>query len=172
MMQRISREVNKSSSDTELAQGKNKSRKSKSKEKWPLLEGLTVDELARYRRRRIQGQPKDNLGLNIEAESEDLVSEYREAFRAQSEEFLKENTWLENNKRSEDLQTKDSTEDKRVFDREDIKEHEEGYTELPTEYIKGVSSLTQVNNDKTMETEANSNMIHASSSKRPSLIRR
>ncbi|XP_043514710.1 uncharacterized protein LOC122531139 [Frieseomelitta varia] len=170
--QRISREVNKSSSDTELAQGKNKSRKSKSKEKWPLLEGLTVDELARYRRRRIQGQPKDNLGLNIEAESEDLVSEYREAFRAQSEEFLKENTWLENNKRSEDLQTKDSTEDKRVFDREDIKEHEEGYTELPTEYIKGVSSLTQVNNDKTMETEANSNMIHASSSKRPSLIRR
>ena len=57
-----------------------------------MLEGLTVDELARYRRRRIQGQPKDNLGLNIEAESEDLVSEYREAFRAQSEEFLKVST--------------------------------------------------------------------------------
>lgn len=87
--QRFSREVNKSSSDTELAQGKNKSRKSKSKEKWPLLEGLTVDELARYRRRRIQGQPKDNLGLNIEAESEYLVSEYREAFRAKSEQLLK-----------------------------------------------------------------------------------
>lgn len=79
---------------------------------------------------------------------------------------------MENNKRSEDLQTKDSTEDKRVFATEDIKEHEEGHTELPTKNIKGVSSLTQVNNDKTMETEANSNMIHASPPKRPSLIRR
>ena len=50
---------------------------------------LTVDELARYRRRRIQGQPKDNLGLNTEAENEDHVSEYREAFHVKSEEFLK-----------------------------------------------------------------------------------
>ncbi|CAD1478314.1 unnamed protein product, partial [Heterotrigona itama] len=170
--QRFSRGVNKSSSDTELAQGKSKTRKSKSKEKWPLLEGLTVDELARYRRRRIQGQPKDNLGLNIEAESENLVSEYRESFHVKSEEFLKENTWLENSKQSEDLQTKDSTKDKRVFDRKNIKEQEERHTELPTKNMKGVSSLTQVNNDKTMETEANSNMIHASPPKRPSLIRR
>lgn len=53
-----------------------------------MLEGLTVDELARYRRRRVQGQPKDNLQLYIETESEDLVSEYRQAFRARSEESL------------------------------------------------------------------------------------
>lgn len=84
-----SHEVNKSSSDTELAQSKKKNRKrNKSKEIWPLLEGLTVDELARYRRRRVQGQPKDNLQLYIEAENEDLVSEYRQAFRARSEESL------------------------------------------------------------------------------------
>ncbi|CAK9823909.1 hypothetical protein ANTRET_LOCUS2158 [Anthophora retusa] len=84
-----SRWVNKSCSDTELAQGKGKERKSKSKEKWPLLERLTVDELARYRRKRVQGQPKNNLGVNLEAESENLVSEYREAFRVRNEEFLK-----------------------------------------------------------------------------------
>lgn len=53
-----------------------------------MLEGLTVDELARYRRRRVQGQPKDNLRLYIEVENKDLVSEYRQAFRARSEESL------------------------------------------------------------------------------------
>lgn len=53
-----------------------------------MLEGLTVDELARYRRRRVEGQPKDNLQVYVEAENEDLVSEYRQAFRARSEESL------------------------------------------------------------------------------------
>lgn len=80
--QRSSHGVNKSSSDTELAQGKGKGRKSRSKEKWPLLEGLTVDELARYRRRRVQGQPRDNLRLYPELDDKVSVSEYRETFRA------------------------------------------------------------------------------------------
>lgn len=87
--QRSSHGVGKSPSDTELAQGKSRGRKSKSKEKWPLLEGLTVDELARYRRRRVQGQPRDNLPLYPELQDKVLVSEYRETFRASSEDLLK-----------------------------------------------------------------------------------
>ncbi|XP_060819920.1 uncharacterized protein LOC132909235 isoform X3 [Bombus pascuorum] len=172
--QRFSHGVNKSSSDTELAQGKSKNRKSKSKEKWPLLEGLTVDELARYRRRRIQGQPKDNLGLNVEVGNEDHVSEYREAFRARSEEFLKENTWLESNKRIEDFRTKDSIEDRRVSDQKGVKEQEEKHTELPIENTKDETSLEQMNNDKTMETEATNPKLasHTNPPKRPFLIRR
>lgn len=84
-----SKGANKSSSDTELAQGKDKGRKTKSKEKWPLLDGLTVDELARYRRRRIHGQPKDNLGLHSESKDKVLVSEYCETIGANSEDSLK-----------------------------------------------------------------------------------
>ncbi|XP_071857293.1 uncharacterized protein isoform X1 [Bombus fervidus] len=172
--QRFSHGVNKSSSDTELAQGKSKNRKSKSKEKWPLLEGLTVDELARYRRRRIQGQPKDNLGLNVEVGNEDHVSEYREAFRARSEEFLKENTWLESNKRIEDFRTKDSIGDRRVSDQKGVKEQEEKHTELPIENTKDETSLEQMNNDKTMETETTNSKLasHTNPPKRPFLIRR
>ncbi|XP_033179160.1 uncharacterized protein LOC100744309 isoform X3 [Bombus impatiens] len=172
--QRFSHGVNKSSSDTELAQGKSKNRKSKSKEKWPLLEGLTVDELARYRRRRIQGQPKDNLGLNVEVENEDHVSEYREAFHARSEEFLKENTWLESNKRIEDFRTKDSIRDKRVSNQKDVKGQEEKHTELPIENTKDETSLEQMNNDKTMETETTNSKLasHTKPPKRPFLIRR
>ncbi|XP_076474984.1 uncharacterized protein LOC117159679 isoform X3 [Bombus vancouverensis nearcticus] len=172
--QRFSHGVNKSSSDTELAQGKSKNRKSKSKEKWPLLEGLTVDELARYRRRRIQGQPKDNLGLNVEVENEDHVSEYREAFHARSKEFLKENTWLESNKRIEDFRTKDSIRDKRVSNQKGVKGQEEKHTELPIENTKDETSLEQMNNDKTMETETTNSKLasHTKPPKRPFLIRR
>ncbi|XP_043591036.1 uncharacterized protein LOC122571410 isoform X5 [Bombus pyrosoma] len=172
--QRFSHGVNKSSSDTELAQGKSKNRKSKSKEKWPLLEGLTVDELARYRRRRIQGQPKDNLGLNVEVENEDHMSEYREAFRARSEEFLKENTWLESNKRIEDFRTKDSIGDRRISNQKGVKEQEEKHTELPIKNTKDRTSLEQMNNDKTMETEATNSKLanHTNPPKRPFLIRR
>ncbi|XP_033356653.1 uncharacterized protein LOC117237113 isoform X3 [Bombus vosnesenskii] len=172
--QRFSHGVNKSSSDTELAQGKSKNRKSKSKEKWPLLEGLTVDELARYRRRRIQGQPKDNLGLNVEVENEDHVSEYREAFHARSEEFLKENTWLESNKGIEDFRTKDSIRDKKVSNQKGVKGQEEKHTELPIENTKDETSLEQMNNDKTMETETTNSKLasHTKPPKRPFLIRR
>ncbi|KAK2584923.1 hypothetical protein KPH14_002519 [Odynerus spinipes] len=86
--------VNKSSSDTELAQDKGKGRKSKFKERWPFADGLTVDELARYRRRRVQGHPTDNVQRPCAESDEldqDLLTEYRRAFRAKSEEFLKEN---------------------------------------------------------------------------------
>lgn len=64
-----------------------------------------MDELSRYRRRRVQGQPRDNLGLNPEAEHEDHhVSEYREAFRARSEEFLKVSILQEFYNRNTNLQ--------------------------------------------------------------------
>ncbi|CAK9811051.1 hypothetical protein ANTPLA_LOCUS6807 [Anthophora plagiata] len=141
-----SRWVNKSCSETELAQGKGKERKSKSKEKWPLLERLTVDELARYRRKRVQGQPKNNLGVNPEAERENLVSEYREAFRVRNEEFLKENTWLERNKQSEYLQSKDSSS-------ENLKEQDEKDMELPTTNEEVENFSTQIDNDKIIMSE-------------------
>ncbi|CAL7943591.1 unnamed protein product [Xylocopa violacea] len=168
--QRSAHGVNKSSSDTELAEGKSKSRRNKTKQKWPLVQGLTVDELARYRRRRVEGQPKDNLGLDPETENEDLVSEYREAFRAKSEEFLKESTWLEDSKRSENFQAKDLTECERFLDEKEFKEQEH-----PTEDNKAQAfSLARIDDDKRMESEtANSKATtHAKPPKRPSLIRR
>ncbi|KOC63941.1 hypothetical protein WH47_01256 [Habropoda laboriosa] len=173
-MKRISRRqgssrwVNKSCSDTELAQGKGKERKSKSKEKWPLLEGLTVDELARYRRKRVQGQPKNNLGVDLEAESETLVSEYREAFRARNEEFLKENTWLEKNRQSEQLQWKESN-------RENLDEQEKKDMELPTTNKDTTETfLTEIDNDKmiTSETANPKHVTDANSFKRSPPIKR
>ncbi|XP_017877428.1 uncharacterized protein LOC108623431 [Ceratina calcarata] len=159
--QRSSRRVNKSSSDTELAQSRRKSRKKKSKEKWPLVEGLTVDELARYRRRRVHGQP-DNLRLHPEADNEDLVSEYREAFRARSEEFLKESTWLD--KRSEEIQEEDS------IKKEPEGKREEGQTELPVADKK--ASPSRIDDDRTMETENAKVTDHTDLPKRPPLNRR
>nr|XP_012149214.1 PREDICTED: uncharacterized protein LOC100881728 isoform X1 [Megachile rotundata] len=162
--QRSSQRAKKSSSDTELAQGKNKGRKSKSKEKWPLLEGLTVDELVRYRRRRVEGQPRDNLGVHPEVEDKDLVSEYGEAFRTKGEELLKENIWLERSERHEDPRFKDLTEGADTSDQEDINEEEN--IELPNE-IKNTETVED--NDKTMETDnANSKIL----CHRPPLIRR
>ncbi|XP_019886791.2 uncharacterized protein LOC105278065 isoform X2 [Ooceraea biroi] len=80
--------------DSEIAhgKGKGKGRRSKVKERWPFIEGLTVDELARYRRRRVQDQPKDNLQPHPESAVRDPASEYRRAFGVTSiEELSKEN---------------------------------------------------------------------------------
>ncbi|KAL6263913.1 hypothetical protein P5V15_003994 [Pogonomyrmex californicus] len=87
----------KSSSDSEVAQdkGKGKGRKSKTKERWPFLEELTVDELARYRRKRVQDRPKDNLPSHPETVVPYSASEYRRAFGANVKELSKENVWPE-----------------------------------------------------------------------------
>lgn len=63
------------------------------KERWPFADGLTVDELARYRRRRVEGHPKDNVRPCAEFDvlEKDFLTEYRRAFRAKSEELLKVN---------------------------------------------------------------------------------
>lgn len=87
--------IGKSSSDSEVAHGKGakgKGRRSKVKERWPFLEGLTVDELARYRRRRVRDRPKDNLQPHSRELSDlvqDSASEYRRAFGANLEELPK-----------------------------------------------------------------------------------
>ncbi|XP_012536680.2 uncharacterized protein LOC105836883 [Monomorium pharaonis] len=91
------RGVGKSSSDSEVAhgKGKGKGRKSKTKERWPFLEKLTVDELARYRRKRVQDQPKDNLQSHPDSVLQYPASEYRRAFGANVKELTKENFWPE-----------------------------------------------------------------------------
>ncbi|KAL0106952.1 hypothetical protein PUN28_015460 [Cardiocondyla obscurior] len=91
------RGVGKSTSDSEVAHGKGKSkgRKSKTKERWPFLEELTVDELARYRRKRVQNRPKDNLQSHPESVVQCSASEYRRAFGANVKELSKENFWPE-----------------------------------------------------------------------------
>ncbi|XP_043287622.1 uncharacterized protein [Venturia canescens] len=84
--------IGKSSSDTEVVRSNVKGHrkvKSKTKEKWHFIEGLSVDELGRYRRRRVQGHPRDTLGTHEGLDSrENLVTEYRRAFRATSEDSL------------------------------------------------------------------------------------
>ncbi|XP_011863411.1 PREDICTED: uncharacterized protein LOC105559602 isoform X2 [Vollenhovia emeryi] len=91
------RGVGKSSSDSEVAhgKGKGKGRKGKTRERWPFLEELTVDELARYRRKRVQDQPKDNLQSYPESAVQCSASEYRRAFGANVKELSKENFWPE-----------------------------------------------------------------------------
>lgn len=87
------RGVGKASSDSEVAhgkgKGKGKGRKGKTKERWPFLEELTVDELARYRRKRVQDRPKDNLQSHPESAIQNSASEYRRAFGANVKELSK-----------------------------------------------------------------------------------
>ncbi|XP_076246760.1 uncharacterized protein LOC143186840 isoform X2 [Calliopsis andreniformis] len=169
--QRSSHAANKSSSDTELAQGKGKGKKSKSKEKWPLLEGLTVDELARYRRRRVHGQPRDNLRLYPELEDKALVSEYRETFRA-NEDSIKENIELEKSKQTEDSQPEDLTEREQPSNEEEPKEQDTKDTEFSVTDKESVTPSIPLDDDKTMETEVTSKFANYANPKRPSLIRR
>jgi len=81
----------KASSDSEVAhgKGKGKGRKSKTKERWPFHEELTVDELARYRRKRVQDRPKDNLQSHPESVDQYSASEYRRAFGTNIKEVSK-----------------------------------------------------------------------------------
>ncbi|XP_031830751.1 uncharacterized protein LOC116426228 isoform X2 [Nomia melanderi] len=169
-----SKHVNKSSSDSELAQEKGKGRRTKSKEKWPLLEGLTVDELARYRRRRVQGQPKDNLGLYPELEDKLPESTSDKTLRATDEDSLKENVWQDRNKRVEDVQLKDSDEGVEVSDREEIDEQEEKDLELETTNRESTTTLSHTNENETMDiqTESSKFVSHVGASVRPSPIRR
>lgn len=89
------RGTQKSSSDSEVVPSKFKDNKTRARDllPWPKsLETLTVDELARYRRRRVPDSPKDTLGSrnhgDKDNEFENLSTEYRRAFRATSEESL------------------------------------------------------------------------------------
>ncbi|XP_057328368.1 uncharacterized protein LOC130669461 [Microplitis mediator] len=89
------RGTQKSSSDSEVVPSKFKDSKTRARDllPWPkALETLTVDELARYRRRRVPDSPKDTLGSrnhgDKDNEFENLSTEYRRAFRATSEESL------------------------------------------------------------------------------------
>ncbi|XP_076661469.1 uncharacterized protein LOC143365295 isoform X2 [Halictus rubicundus] len=168
-----SKHGNKSSSDSELAQAKGKGRSTKSKEKWPIFEGLTVDELARYRRRRVQGQPKDNLGLY--PESEDRLLEPEKTTRANNEDSLKENVWLEGSKPVEDVRPKDLLEEStEASDHEEIDERNKVDTEPGTINKESATALWHTNEDETMETHTESSKFvgHIGVPKRPSLIRR
>ncbi|XP_058803892.1 serine/arginine repetitive matrix protein 2-like isoform X2 [Phymastichus coffea] len=91
------RRRHRASSDSELAEGDAGGRW---QQKWLLHEGLDVDQLARYRRRKVQGQPRDHLGCNAEREPDEdddedeedarkrLVTEYRLAFRGSSDDVF------------------------------------------------------------------------------------
>lgn len=78
---------------------------------WP-IEVLTVDELARYRRRRVQKRP-DTLGTDRHGDDDDdgnsnckLVTEYRRAFRATSEDSLiKKNETIDVGKEFRNVET-------------------------------------------------------------------
>ncbi|XP_034946885.1 uncharacterized protein [Chelonus insularis] len=111
----VFRGTQKSCSDSEVAQSKFKDRKSKRDLlPWPkAIETLTVDELALHRRRRVQDILKDTLDPYYHGESdsavENLITEYRRAFRAFSEDsLLLRDNYLRNFERN--LQTKTSAE--------------------------------------------------------------
>ncbi|KAG7205450.1 hypothetical protein KM043_007440 [Ampulex compressa] len=165
--QRSAYGIDKSASDSELAQAKGKGRKVKGKKRWPLIEGLTVDELARYRRRRVEGQPKDSLGVCLESNGKNLVTEYRTAFRASSEDLLKKSGRPEDFPRLE------------AFDenvgapyRENFKDFEK--TGLPAKNRGPAGSFVLADVDATMQTETESSrfIAHVNPPGRPSLIRR
>ncbi|XP_050455770.1 uncharacterized protein LOC126853761 [Cataglyphis hispanica] len=166
-----SRGVGKPSSDLEITHGKGKEkkgRKSKTKERWPFLEGLTVDELARYRRRRVQDRPKDNLQSYPEsAVQQDPASEYRRAFGANIEEFSKENVWPIEGGKSEDY-AEEILEEAQSSHRTDFREHE--VIEDPSAKEKNAFvQLTHGNN--AMETRVEASQFEIPF-RRPSLIRR
>ncbi|XP_003426520.1 uncharacterized protein LOC100677861 [Nasonia vitripennis] len=95
------------SSDSELAQAAfdlsrgRREKRDKSdnwREKCHFHEGLDVDQLARYRRRRVESQPRDHLGPCAPDEDEEdeeekrkkLVTEYRLAFRTSSDDVFRD----------------------------------------------------------------------------------
>ncbi|XP_018305448.1 uncharacterized protein [Mycetomoellerius zeteki] len=141
------RGVGKSSSDSEVAhgKGKGKGRKSKTKERWPFLEELTVDELARYRRKRVQDQPKDNLQSYPESIVQCSASEYRRAFGANVKELSKENFWPEDY-----LHVDGTPENAQPSNCMDLKEHEAEVEDLSGKN-ESVSSQV-VHGNKVMET--------------------
>lgn len=166
------RGVGKSSPDLEIAHGKGKEkkgRKSKTKERWPFLEGLTVDELARYRRRRVQDRPKDNLQSHPESAQvqQDPASEYRRAFGTNIEELSKENVWPIEGEKPEDY-SEEVLEDAQSSHRMDFREHEA--IEDPSEKEKNAFAQL-VHGNGTMETRVEVPQFEISF-RRPSLIRR
>ncbi|XP_039303875.1 uncharacterized protein LOC105196130 isoform X2 [Solenopsis invicta] len=142
------RGVDKSSSDSEVAhgKGKGKGRKSKTRERWPFLEKLTVDELARYRRKRVQDRPKDNLQTHPESTVQYSASEYRRAFGANVKELTKENFWPEDY-----LRVDGTPENAQPPYCMDVKELETEIEEDPSETKESASSPV-IDENKVMET--------------------
>ncbi|CAL1679477.1 unnamed protein product [Lasius platythorax] len=160
----------KPSPDLEIAHGKGKEkkgRKSKTKERWPFVEGLTVDELARYRRRRVQDRPKDNIQSHPESAVQDPASEYRRAFGTNIEELSKENVWPIEGGKPEDY-SEEALEDAQSSYRMDFREREA--IEDPS--AKEENAFAQlVHGNGTMETRVEAPQFEISF-RRPSLIRR
>ncbi|XP_011252442.2 uncharacterized protein LOC105249011 isoform X2 [Camponotus floridanus] len=166
-----SRGVGKSSPDFEITHGKGKEkkgRKGKTKERWPFLEGLTVDELARYRRRRVQDRPKDNLQSYPESGvQQDSASEYRRAFGVNVEELSKENVWPIEGGKSEDY-SEETLEDAQSLHHMDFRERKT--IEDPS--AKEENAFVQLGQGNgTMETRVEAPHFEMSF-RRPSLIRR
>ncbi|XP_029172783.1 uncharacterized protein LOC114941809 isoform X2 [Nylanderia fulva] len=163
-----SRGVGKPPPDLEIAHGKGKEKKgrrSKTKERWPFLEGLTVDELARYRRRRVQDRPKDNLQSHPESTIQDSASEYHRAFGANVEEPSKENVWPIEERKPEDY-SEETLEDASYC--MDFREREA--IEDPSN-TKEENAFTQlVHGTEKMETRVEAPQFEISF-RRPSLIR-
>ncbi|XP_014610015.1 PREDICTED: uncharacterized protein LOC106789947 [Polistes canadensis] len=175
--QRSNYGVNKSSSDSELAQDKkNKGRKSKLKERWPFADGLTVDELARYRRRRIEGHSKDNVRSYAESDilENDTLTEYRRAFRAKSEELLKENISPVKSKRPSSFIRLDDTYDNvEPSYNKDFQKYEQ--LELPSKKAEQHSSFVLDEGDivpMETQTEQSKFIAHTNMIGRPPIIRR
>ncbi|XP_014488517.1 PREDICTED: uncharacterized protein LOC106751840 [Dinoponera quadriceps] len=164
--------IGESSSDSEIARGKGgrgKARKSKVKERWPFLEGLTVDELARYRRRRVHDRPKDNLQSPYRELPpvliQDPTSEYQRAFGVTVEEPSEGNVWPIKGSEPED-HPEGVVEDAQLLRRMDYREREEiedpsaGKEAAPPQVVHG---------HETMEARTDAPQF---SIRRPSLIRR
>ncbi|XP_032663169.1 uncharacterized protein LOC116840491 [Odontomachus brunneus] len=170
------RGIGESSSDSEIARGKGgkgKARKSKVKERWPFLEGLTVDELARYRRRRVHDRPKDNLQPYPELLPliiQDPASEYQRAFGVTVEEPSKENVWPIKDSEPEDYSRVERTvEDVRSSRHMDVREREE--IEDPSTG-KEILPSQVVHDHETMDAWRTDVPQFEASIRRPSLIRR
>ncbi|XP_051168388.1 uncharacterized protein LOC127286117 [Leptopilina boulardi] len=155
--QKSSYGIDKSSSDTELARGKNKNRRQKSKEKWPFVEGISVDELARFRRKKIKDQPKDTLGLSPTEElSPNIVTEYRRAFCADPDDTFDSNKSTLRTKRSENNLQPDELRNTQepIENQSQLESNSNNPEQLP-------SNLSLTDGQGIMETEVDTSKLNA-----------
>ncbi|XP_012284520.1 uncharacterized protein LOC105701937 [Orussus abietinus] len=152
--------------------------KAKARGRWPLApeaEGLTVDELARHRRRRVQGRPEDGPGLcrpENREEDDPLVTEYRRAFGEVSKENLR--PFLR--KKPEDCLHLEGLFDDAVSSHLDFRFYPE-HLRVPRRSrapADGVSLAGPSGEDAAMETETESSrfVAHSDLSARPPPVRR
>ncbi|XP_015588038.1 uncharacterized protein LOC107264361 [Cephus cinctus] len=178
--QRSSFGIGKSSSDSDLPRGKSKGRnrgksRNKIKEKWHLPENLTVDQLARHRRRRVQNHPKDNLALcKPEDVIKNLITEYQKSFRAKNIESLQDNSQPIGCAHPEDLLHLEGLFENTVSSYyQDFPEYKD--IEIPVRSKGPASNLQIADGEKAMETETESSRFIPYSNlanARPPLMRR